>query len=286
MWTTQKSYAKINLYLEIIGRKSNGYHELWTLFQAVNVADTLKARVIDNSSEIRIVTDKYVTETVNDNLIYKAAKILQIRYNVTQGIEFELEKILPVKAGLGGGSSNAATALQLCNQSWNLNLSEAELRKISLELGADVSFFLSSTTAIGEGFGEKLTLAPSPFPFFVVILTPKVESSTKEMFQSFCVEGKKSKNIFKQKYTQECQNPDFYRFCYNDFETVSFNLYPDIKNLYLNMHNYKPVHVGLCGSGASLFALFQDFIQAQKVVQDLQKQCRFTVLTHFRRSFS
>ena len=167
-------YAKINLTLEILGKRADGYHEVRTVMQTVGLADRLEvAAAVDISfscSDPALATP--------DNLVYSAARLLQAEYAVRTGAALRLEKRMPVAAGLGGGSSDAAATIVALNRLWNLQLSLAEQRRLAAALGSDVPFFLTGGTALGTGRGERITpLPPLPQYWVVLVLLPRVLST-------------------------------------------------------------------------------------------------------------
>ena len=176
---TVPCFAKINLFLEIRDKRPDGYHNLGTLFQTVDCGDRLSA---EPAETLCLDGAEGITATPDDNLVIKAAKLLRAsfpdRVKADQGMRFSLAKILPTGAGLGGGSSNCAAALQLCNRIWGMGLSEADLLPVAARLGADVPFFLYGGCYFGEGKGEILSPAPDPYPFHVVIGTPECRVET------------------------------------------------------------------------------------------------------------
>ena len=166
--TEWPSPAKLNLFLHITGRRRNGYHELQTVFQFLDYGDTLTFEPTLNG-DIELLTPMEGVE-YDDNLIVRAAKMLQEYAKIELGVRISLTKILPMGGGLGGGSSNAATTLVALNQLWDCQLSNAELASIGLKLGADVPVFIDGHAAWAEGVGEKLSPILPPEPWYAVIV--------------------------------------------------------------------------------------------------------------------
>ncbi len=283
--------AKINLYLEIRGTRDDGFHELGTLFQAVEAGDTLDAEPWD---AIVLEGADAVTHSPEDNLIVKAARLLQARHPDRvpphAGIRFTLAKRLPSGAGLGGGSSDAATALRLANAVWDSKLSPSELVALGAELGSDVPFFLGpAPTAYGEGRGEILEPAPSPFPFHVVIATPPCHVETPWAYR----EAKRYRNDvlggrfgdtwrdFRRDFAAQASYRDFYTGLRNDFEAPVMAGFPEIRGVHDALSEHTPVKTMLSGSGASVFALFERERDAQAAVEALAPRCRYAVKTTF-----
>jgi len=177
---TLPSPAKLNLFLHITGQRENGYHELQTIFQFIDYADTLSFE-LNNSGDITI-TPEIPGVPLVDNLIYKAAKLITDKTGCTLGADIHLNKILPMGGGLGGGSSNAATALLGLNAIWNTQLSINELAELGLTLGADVPVFVRGEAAWAEGVGEKLTPMLDLEENWFVVVTPDCHVNTQEVF--------------------------------------------------------------------------------------------------------
>ncbi len=281
---THSCPAKLNLFLEIRRKREDGYHELGTLFQALEFGDTLSAEPWDR---IEVVSDREIPGRAEDNLVYKAAQLLHSHYpdrlKPHDGIRFSLSKRIPTGAGLGGGSSDAATALRLANAIWRLNLSNEELRRLAPQLGADVAFFLFQPTAFAEGRGEALSPAPDPFPFHVVIATPRCHVETAWAYQQ--LHGKPFGNhwqTFKQLYAGQANHPEFYSGLHNDFEAPISAHFKEIRQVQEILNAFCPVKTLLTGSGASLFALFQDEKTAQNCLEQVENHCRFSTLTRFK----
>ncbi|MCM2679185.1 4-(cytidine 5'-diphospho)-2-C-methyl-D-erythritol kinase [Echinimonas agarilytica] len=176
---TLPSPAKLNLFLHVNGRLANGYHELQTLFQFIDYSDEMSFAVRDDGNVCLNTPIDGVAN--NDNLIVKAARLLQQKTGCQKGIDIELVKRLPMGGGIGGGSSNAATTLMACNLLWALNLSIEALAKIGLELGADVPIFIHGKATFAEGVGEKFTDMEPPECTYLVI-HPGVHVGTVDVF--------------------------------------------------------------------------------------------------------
>lgn len=157
---TRKAYAKINLGLDVVGRLENGYHQVRMIMQTVGLYDLLTFRTAE--SGIRITTDSGELSTGEDNLIYKAARLLMETYGVEEGVEIHLEKHIPIAAGMAGGSTDAATTLLGLNELFALHLSQEQLRQLGVRIGADVPYCIMGGTALAEGIGELLTPLPPP----------------------------------------------------------------------------------------------------------------------------
>ncbi len=279
---TLPCYGKINLFLEIQERRSDGFHNLGTLFHTVGCCDMLHAEPWDT---LELICPPGITADPNQNLIMRAARLLQKNYpdrlNSKSGIRFNLEKNLPSAAGLGGGSSNAAAALILCNRIWNLGLSLAELVPIAAELGSDVPFFLYGGASFGEGKGERLLPAPDPYPFHIVIGTPECRVETAWAYGQLDADRKKGWGRFKALYFTYCEDWQFYQMLRNDFDAPIRRHFAPIQSMYDCMQTFSPVKTLLSGSGASLFSLFREKGDAQQCLEAISGTSRFSCLTEF-----
>lgn len=247
--------AKLNLFLHITGRRPDGYHELQTAFQFLDFGDELQFEVID-SPEIRL---KQSVDGVadEDNLIVRAAKRLQQYSGCSKGAVIHIEKRLPMGGGLGGGSSNAATTLVALNYLWETAVSESELAQLGLELGADVPIFIAGFAAWAEGVGEKLTPIEPAEPWYVVV-KPDCHVSTAEIFSAM-------------ELTRDCEPIKISRFLSgegrNVCEEVVKERYPAVANALNWLAQYAPPR--MTGTGACIFAAFENQQQAQQVVENL-----------------
>lgn len=282
--------AKINLFLEIRGRRDDGFHELGTLFQALETGDTLAAEPWD---VITLSGGEDVTATPEDNLVVRAARLLKSRHpdrvSATAGLRLTLDKRLPSGAGLGGGSSDAATALLLANTIWNAGLTPDQLRVLGAELGSDVPFFLAAPTAYGEGRGEALVPAPAPYPFHVVVATPACRVETPWAYRELTAwrEQRQGGRFgtrwpgFREEYARRCGDPEFFRDLHNDFEEPVEASFPVIRSVRETLEAHGPVKTLLSGSGASVFALFREETAARAARESVADRCRFSVTTRF-----
>lgn len=247
--------AKLNLFLYITGQRANGYHDLQTLFQFLDHCDTLTITT-NNSGEITL-TPAVEGVPLAHNLIYRAARALQAATNCNKGAQIELDKILPMGGGLGGGSSNAATTLVALNQLWQTGLSEDQLAEIGLALGADVPVFVRGYAAIGEGVGEKLTPA-EPDEKWYLVAKPDVSIATKDIF----THPQLTRDTPKRDITALLA--DRYE---NDCEKIARELFPEVDKAISWLLEYAPSR--LTGTGACVFAEFDNAQDAKTTLDKL-----------------
>ncbi|MCU4675349.1 4-(cytidine 5'-diphospho)-2-C-methyl-D-erythritol kinase [Catenovulum sp. 2E275] len=248
------SPAKINWFLHITGRRDNGYHELQTLFQFIDLADTLHFE-LTNDANISLNGD-LLDISAQNNLIYKAAQALMPYNKQNFGIKMRVEKRIPAGAGLGGGSSNCATTLLILNKLWQINLSIDQLAEIGVKLGADVPVFVRGTTAFAQGIGEFLYPTTVPEQSLLLAIAKNCHVSTAELFAD--------KNL-----PRNTAKIDFSHYSFektgNDFESIAKARFAAVAKTLDWLIEYAPSR--MTGSGAACFALFDTPEQAQKVAK-------------------
>ncbi|WP_038879813.1 4-(cytidine 5'-diphospho)-2-C-methyl-D-erythritol kinase [Vibrio jasicida] len=253
--TRWPSPAKLNLFLYINGRTENGYHELQTLFQFVDHGDELSIQA-NGSGEITI-SPEIEGVPLKDNLIWKAATALQRYANCSYGAHIDLHKILPMGGGIGGGSSNAATALVALNYLWQTHLSDDELAEIGLALGADVPVFVRGFAAFAEGVGEKLSPAHPDEKWYLVV-RPNVSIATVDIF----THPDLTRNTPKRDLETLLNTPSV-----NDCEKIVRMLYPEVDKQLSWLLQYAPSR--LTGTGSCVFAEFSSKAEAKAILAQL-----------------
>jgi 4-diphosphocytidyl-2-C-methyl-D-erythritol kinase len=246
--------AKLNLFLHVIGRRADGYHLLQTAFQLIDRCDLLHFEMRSDGRIRRVNDIPNVPE--QDDLIVRAARLLQSHTGCTLGADLELEKILPMGGGLGGGSSDAATTLLALNHLWQAGLSRTQLMELGLQLGADVPFFLFGQNAFAEGVGEVLQPIETPQRWYVVI-EPGVQVPTPAIFSA--------KELTRD--TKPIRIADFSSNAEsnwkNDLQAVAATLYPPVQSAINWLNNFGDAR--MTGSGACVFCAFDDEMVAEKV---------------------
>ena len=246
------SPAKLNLFLHILGRYDNGYHQLQSLFQMLDYGDALAFYISTSDPTIRMETPLDGVPD-DDNLIVKAARLLATKTKCNKGAVISLDKRLPMGGGIGGGSSNAATTLVALNHLWNTGLSEDELAELGLALGADVPIFVRGLTAFAGGVGEEITPAPQQEQYFLVA-NPNVHVSTAEVFTSPDL----------PRNTPAIRWEDYkFEKTWNDCQQLVANRYPEVAKLLQWLVHYAPSR--MTGTGACVFATFSDYTLAEQV---------------------
>ena len=253
---TLPSYGKINWLLRILGKRADGYHELCTLFQTISLHDRLS---FSESDTLLLECEGTSVPTGNENLIIRAAKALQYRFNKKNGARILLDKGIPSPGGLGGGSSNAAVALIGLRKLWNLDASAEELSAIGAEIGSDVPFFLHGGTAIGTGRGEIIESTSEIREEFMLVVTPNVAVSTRDAFAEFDTSNltmDDPESILRVcRFTGESRDLRN-KTLINDFESSVFRVHPEIARVKNTLLGLGARQALMSGSGASVFAVF------------------------------
>lgn len=250
--------AKINLFLHVVGRRADGYHLLQTAFRLLDWGDTLDFARRDDGAIRRVTDVPGVAET--DDLVVRAARLLQHTTGSPLGADIALHKVLPMGGGIGGGSSDAATTLIALNRLWNTGLSRAELQTLGLQLGADVPVFIFGRDAFAEGVGEALQPLALP-PAFYVIVFPRVAVPTAEIFRA----PELTRN------TTPIRIADFVTSATrNDLQPVACDRFPEVKHVIDWLAHHAPAR--MTGSGACVFAEVASETEASRIVESCPEQ--------------
>jgi 4-diphosphocytidyl-2-C-methyl-D-erythritol kinase len=253
--------AKLNLFLHITGRRPDGYHTLQTVFQLLDWGDTLHFTRRDDG---RITRRTEIADVpAEHDLTVRAATLLKAHTGSSEGVEIDIEKRLPMGAGLGGGSSDAATTLLALNRLWKLNLPRLELQALALKLGADVPFFVFGKNAFAEGVGEALDVVQLPPRHFLVV-TPRVHVPTAAIFSEKAL-TRDSKPLTITDFPAElsCNTEWPESFGRNDMQQVVVGKYAEVAQVLRWFENVAPARMS--GSGASVFAAFRSKAEAEAV---------------------
>ena len=273
----KKAYGKINLYLDVLNKRPDGYHNIRSVMQSVSLCDVITLKTAPSSqAEIKIECSDKNIKCDKSNLIYKAAqKFLSKCDAECMNYSFYLEKNIPVSAGMAGGSSDAAAALMLMNEAHGCKMTLNELRHIGSEIGADVPFCLTGGTCICEGIGENLTLLPTFSDFYLVsaigsssVSTPVAFSMLDSKFGTECTDSSDISAI-----VDYINSKDLNGVCstlYNKFEQVIFDTNPDAKVIKELLIKYGAIGALMSGSGPSVFAFFDTYDKAMDAVCKLK----------------
>jgi len=223
-----KAPAKINLSLDVLHKRPDGYHEVEMIMTTIDLADRLELSLLDRD-EIQIISHNRFVPDDQRNLAYQAALLLKKRFSVNRGVAITIEKNIPVAAGLAGGSSDAAAALKGLNKLWKLGLTIDELAELGAEIGSDVSFCVYGGTALAKGRGEIISYLPAPPTCWVVLAKPHIGVSTADVYRRLDLNGIHHPNT--KKMIQSIENDNFMGVCThlgNVLEDVTLKLYPEV----------------------------------------------------------
>ncbi len=279
-----RAFAKINLGLDVLGKREDGYHEVRMIMQTIRMFDQLDLQRT-NQRGIHIRTNLPWLPVNENNLVHKAANLLMQESGIREGININLKKMIPVAAGMAGGSSDAAAVMVGVNRMFHLGYSIDELMDRGAKIGADVPYCIMRGTALAEGIGEKLTQLPPMPEGYVLIGKPRISVSTKFVYTHLDVENLTShpdiEGIQKALETQ-----DFYGVANrleNVLETVTIPAYPVIDEIKQKMMRFGAVNSLMSGSGPTVFGLFDDKEKAEYALRKLKKcqQVQQSFLTTF-----
>lgn len=269
---TRKAYAKINFCLDVTRKRDDGYHDIRTVMQTVDIYDTLTFEKTEKGG-ITLITQDNTLPTNSDNLIVRACELLMAEYSLTEGLTVTLEKEIPIAAGMGGGSADAACALHAVNELYDLNLSLEKLCSLGVKLGADVPYCLCGGTMLAEGIGEILTALPSPGPVTLLIAKPPAGVSTKEIYTALDSETPAWRPdidafitaLTEKNLTGMCKHMG------NVMEDVTSSRISAIREIENLMRDYGALKACMSGSGPTVFGVFEteaDAVKAYHVIKD------------------
>lgn len=266
-----KSRAKINLSIDVLGKREDGYHIVEMIMQTIDLYDKLKITEIEENT-ILIKSNSLDIPLNEDNIMYKAAKLLKSGFSIENGVEISIEKNIPVAAGMAGGSSNGAAVLVGLNKLWNLGLSEEGLKEIGLKLGADVPFCITGGSALAQGIGEELTnIKGLPEDLNILVCKPDIFVSTKEVYQSLNMD--KIKRRPQNENLIEALEKEDIKFISqnmtNVLEEVTSLKYTEIRQIEDIMIKNKSLGSMMSGSGPTVFGLFDNKDCAIKAKEEL-----------------
>nr|WP_302647024.1 4-(cytidine 5'-diphospho)-2-C-methyl-D-erythritol kinase [uncultured Clostridium sp.] len=267
-----KAYGKVNISLDVVGKREDGYHLLSMIMQNIDLYDEIE--VEKQECGIILECNKSYVPVDNRNLAYKAAEIFKERYDIVDGVKINIEKNIPVSAGLAGGSTDAAAVLKVMNKLFNVNATEEELMELSLKLGADIPYCIHGGTALCEGIGEIITPIKPFRDKIVVLVKPAFGVSTKEVYKNFNLE----------KVKQHPKTAEIINAIENDdLNFVASNMKNLLENVTLRKHKILikikeemnacgAINSMMSGSGPTVFAFFDDMLKAQRCFEKMKKK--------------
>ena len=275
------SYAKINHFLKIGRKLGSGYHNIQSVMQKIELSDAMAIEPINE--------DKIIVESTNpelateENLAYKSAMLLKKKFKVKHGARIFIEKNIPLEAGLGGGSSNAATALLSLNKLWSLKLKEKQLIELASQIGSDVPFFIGENAALVEGIGDKIKRIKKSFSINIVLINPGFRISTKWAYSAFDRQKPKIKtNANINDLVRAIEKKDIKEIAnnlHNDFEPIVVKKYKMINEIKNNLLRNDALNALVSGSGPTVFGIFNSIYEAREAFFKIQYDYPFVFLT-------
>lgn len=270
---TRKAYAKINLGLDVIRRRPDGYHEVKMIMQTVGICDILTFRKSGRQDgAVTLFLDKKELPCGKENLVYRAAELLTRTHGLRDGVEITLEKRIPIAAGMAGGSTDAAAVFHGMNELFGLSMSLQEMKDLGVGIGADVPYCIQGGTALSEGIGEILTALPSPPAAYLLIAKPDISVSTKFVYENLHADTlKKHPDI--DGMTQAIRSRSLAGITVrmgNVLETVTVRAYPVIDQIKKKMLESGAENALMSGSGPTVFGLFTDKERAAGAAKEIR----------------
>ena len=255
MIETYPSPAKVNLFLKVLGKRADGYHDIVSIVDIVSLEDVLRLEEVSEDL-VAVEDDKHLLPSGPANTVYRAAMLLKETYRIRTGVRLFIEKNIPIGAGLGGPSSNAATALKALVKMWSLPVSAAQLFELGAKIGADVPLFLYGKPCVMKGAGERITPIKTPFIWYVIVY-PGIILHTKDVYGGLKIPLTLAQNditLSKQLGTVF----DVARMLENDLEKVAFSLHPEIHRIQERLRKAGAIGSLMSGSGSSVFGVFEN----------------------------
>lgn len=276
------SYAKINLGLYVLGKRADGFHDIWTIFQELEFHDTLYFR--KNSEPLRITTSHPTLSVGSDNLVHRTVQFLREHTGCSSSVHIHIEKFIPLGAGLGGGSSNAAATLRGMNCLFQLNLTTEELCTLGAQLGSDVPFFLHGGTALATGRGEQLRQLPSFPPFWVLLIFPGFEVSSGWAYKNLNLKLTNSEGKIRllPQFNKIAITGDDHTFFINMLEEPVIKRYSIIGSIKARLLECGAEWALMSGSGSTVFGVFRDKLLAEQALHQMERPDWMMVVTGIR----
>jgi len=277
----EKAYAKINLFLNVVNKRFDGYHDLEMVMAAIDLYDSLTFESKTNG-EITITSDKEITSNYEDNIVYKIASYLKDEFKIEQGVTINIKKNIPIAAGLAGGSADGAATFRGLNKLWKLKLSLDEMAKLSESFGADLPFCIYNKLCIARGKGEELFFLKNKLKTPILLVNPGIKISTKEVFSKVKKEEIKQRKINDMTSAIYNNNHELMaRELHNSLETITFEMEPKIQKIKNEMINLGLDGALMSGSGSSVFGISKNKSKL-KYVYEIMNDDYFRLITKIR----
>ncbi|MBI5471045.1 MAG: 4-(cytidine 5'-diphospho)-2-C-methyl-D-erythritol kinase [Ignavibacteriae bacterium] len=276
-----RAYAKINLGLRVLEKRPDGFHNIVTAFHRIDTFDEIELTAAD---EISVVSSSFDAPSDETNICHKAARLLAARLNMDTGVRISITKRIPVGAGLGGGSSDAAIVLRELPAFWKKTIPESELRSLALQLGSDVPFFLGTKSAVGRGRGELLEFFDLDIPYAIVVCNPNIHVSTAWAYKHVTPTSSDQQIDLHTTLLTGMKDPTILtERLKNDFEEPVFKEFPEVGQLKSLLLRDGAVFASMSGSGSSVYGFFDNSDAAMALRHKLDRKSYRTFMTqpHF-----
>lgn len=276
----EKAPAKINLTLDVLRKRDDGFHEVEMVMTTIDLSDRIELYTLE-TNDIKVSLESRYVPNDERNLAYKAAQLFKDTYNIKHGVHIKIDKEIPVSAGLGGGSSDAAAVLRGLNKLWSLHIPLDELSQLGLAVGSDVPFSVMNHTALVTGRGEIIKRLPRPPSCWVVLAKPNIGVSTKTIFQHVIVDHLSHPNT--KAVLAALDNHDLAQLSRNlgnSLEDVTIKLYPQVEQIKEKMVQLGATNVLMSGSGATVYSLVEQEKKAQRIYNGLRGFCQEVYKVH------
>lgn len=270
----RNAYAKINLGLDVLRRREDGYHEVKMVMQTISLHDVLIFEETEQAGIVLVTNDRpELPEDAQDNLVYKAANLVRETFGIDQGVRITLEKNIPIAAGMAGGSTDAAAVFHGLNELWGLSMSTERMQELAVRLGADIPYCIMGGTALSEGIGEKLTPLPSPPDAVVLIAKPQISVSTKYVYENLHADRLQQHPDIDGMVAaiREGSLLGITERMENVLETVTQTAYPVIGQIKELMRKEGAMNSLMSGSGPTVFGIFDNKEKAEAAGQRIRE---------------
>lgn len=270
----EKAPAKLNLSLDVISKRDDGYHNVEMIMTTIDLSDRVAIHEL-KEDKIEIGLESRFVPSDERNLAYKAARLFKETYHIENGIHIDIEKSIPVSAGLGGGSADAAAVLRGLNRLWSLHIPMQELADLGARIGSDVPFCVFGHTGVATGRGEIVNRLPSPPSCWVVLAKPDIGVSSGTIFENVKLETLMHPET--AKIIDALYENDYPKLCHhigNALEEVTFSMYPEVRRIKNKMAQAGAEGVLMSGSGPTVYGLVKHESKAQRIYNSMKGFCK------------
>lgn len=277
-----RAYAKVNLTLDVVGKRADDYHDLEMIMQSVDLWDQIILREIHSGIEL----DTNIEDLPRDegNIAWRAAQLIKKEFDIATGVHIFIQKNIPLEGGMAGGSADCAGVLAGLNQLWNLGMDEKELRALGKSLGADVPFCLMGGTALAQGIGDILTPIESKEDMWLLVVKPQFGVSTRDVYNRLNLKniGKRPDNKRMVEYLESGRIEDLARGLVNVLEEITIPMHPEISQLKAELIELGSLGSLMSGSGPSVYGIYKDHAAANRAAKGLSKKYKQVYLIKTR----